>query len=246
MTQFVNAVVDRPITDARHFSSIVRADPAVRHMWTLIQDKAYRDPVSNAWKMPARKGEVPMTAVGPTVSWAPRGGYSAAHFDDAVADEYTAEIDNPGNLFSILMNCRAPVIGGVALSVEWPAGALTVGFMPRRTDTLSGLRINTNAGGTGVAPASAEWAAITIVINLNAGQVISKSGARPWNTYVNAALIPQASGKVSVILGRHGLTGIIPFIDGSISDVAIVAGDVRDMPALTAAWDAYNTTAYGA
>lgn len=242
MTQFINAVVNRPVTDTRHFSSVLLADPAVLHAWTMIQSKAYRDPVTNQWKIPARKGGVPMTSSGQTASWSARGDYMVTTYPGTATDDFSAVIPNPGNVVSVLINCFAPNAFTAAGALLY--SGMNIGFQPRRSATSASIRVNSTVHDIGFPVSGTKWFRMAAVVDFT-NSVLAFHAGNAWaQKTAIAGLTPRADATVRFVLGE--ITDGIDMDGGMVSDAAIIAGDVRQMPSLLAAWDSYNATAYGA
>lgn len=243
MTQFINTTVDRPITDLRHFSSVVRGDPAVLHMWSLVQSKAYRDPTTKLWRIPARKGTVPMSAYTSGVTWATRGNYQVPEFTSAGGSEgkFNAVVPNPGNVISVLLNARVGSDFSEAWSLNW--ADMSLWGIPRRTANWKSIAVNGVAVDLGPPAPTGEWVPTAFVINLGTGEIAANVGTGAF-TAVSAVsgVAPKADSTVTLMVGQGSPSQ--QFTGGRISDIAVIAGDVRTMPTLLTAWNEYNATAY--
>ncbi|MDT1061912.1 LamG-like jellyroll fold domain-containing protein [Paracoccus sp. CPCC 101403] len=247
MTQYLNTIIDRPVTDVRHFTSILKADATVKHAWTLVQKKAFRNPANNRWRIPARKGSVPLDAYDDNVTWTPRGNFQVPAFTSAPANagKFNASIPNPGNVISVLMNFWTSTIAGEAWSLTWASDASVIWGMPRRSTNYKSLALNATSTDLGAAAPVSEWGFMAAVIDLsNATFALSLNGGAFDVATAVSGLTPKADANLTLMVGQGSASQ--QFANGNISDLAIVAGDVRSMPVLMSAWNDYNLTGYAA
>lgn len=242
MTQYLNTVIDRPVTDFRHFSSVLKADAAVKHHWTAIQRKAFRNPANNRWRIPARKGSVALDAYDDNVTWAARGAYQVPTFPSAGGStgRFSASVLNPGNVISVLMLNYATTYGTEAWGLHWASGFIW--YAPCRNSATRTLNNGAHHDFGTPAPLN-QWNFEAVVINLATGVAASSVNNGPFTELpLQGGAAPKSDANVTVMFGQG--TPAQPFDGGMVSDLAIVAGDVRTMPTLMAAFQEYNSTGY--
>ncbi|SEN87022.1 hypothetical protein SAMN04489859_10208 [Paracoccus alcaliphilus] len=246
MTQKINTIIDRPVTDLRHFTSVLNAEPQVQHMWTAIREKTYRDPTDGLLRIPARKGDIPMAANDDAVEWGSRGRYEVPFFPNlgGSTGRYRATIPNLGNVVSVLLNGNVSQGATEAWSLRWPDGSFWW-FQPNR----NGSRATANNGShwdfTANPSPFDQWNFNAVVIDFAAGQIFHSLNNGDFDQGVSPSggtISMPPAGDVTVWMGEG--TPPQPFAEGRISDLAIVHGDVRTMPELMTAWNEYNQTAY--
>lgn len=246
MTQYLNTVIDRPVTDFRHFSSVLKADAAVKHHWTAIQRKAFRNPANNRWRIPARKGSVALDAYDDSVTWAARGAYQVPTFTSATGNtgRFSASIPNPGNLISVLMLSYGTANASEAWGLHWASDASFIWYSPHRDATNRTLNNGAHINFPPTSPLN-QWNFEAVVIDManNVCAASTNNGAFVTAT-PTVVLTPHADANITVMFGQ-GITSQ-PYHNGLISDLAIIAGDVRTMPTLMAAFQEYNQTGYTA
>lgn len=246
MTQKINTIIDRPVTDLRHFTSVLNAEPRVRHVWTNIREKTYRDPTDGLVRIPARKGGVPMAATDDAVEWADRARFQVPLMPNTAGGvgKYRASIPELGSVVSVLLNNYA-VIGATEAWALHFSDATYWWFQPNR----NGSRATANNGAhwdfTANPSPFGQWNFNAVVIDFAAGQIFHSLNNGDFDQGVSPSggtISMPPAGDVTVWMG-DALPGQ-PFGDGMISDLAIVTGDVRTMPELMTAWNEYNQTAY--
>lgn len=244
MTQYLNTVIDRPVTDFRHFSSVLKADAAVKHHWTAIQRKAFRNPANNRWRIPARKGSVALDAYDDNVTWAARGAYQVPTFTGATGNtgRFSASVLNPGNVISVLMLSYGTTHGTEAWGLHWPSDGSFVWYAPYRSSSVRTLNNGTHHD-FGTPGALNQWNFEAMVVNLATGVVASSVNNGTFTELpLQGGAAPKSDANVTVMFGQG--TAAQAFTGGMISDLAIIAGDVRTMPTLMAAFQEYNSTGY--
>ena len=234
------SIINGPVRDRRHFSSLLNAEVKVRHAWTAVQSKAYICS-NNIWRIPARKGAIELESTDASVSWDRRGAYEVPVYrstENAIGD-FKATIPNPGNIISILMNVKVTRLATPAWGINW--ADTFIWYAPNRTTTLRTLNNGTHINVGSPGPMN-EWKFEAVVIDLNNSQVAASSNNHEWATATATGFEPQSDDNISLSIGQGGAAR--PFQNGMISDFAVVSGDARDMPDMMSAWNEYNIYGY--
>lgn len=120
MTQILNTIVDRPIVNLAHYSSVLAANDAVKHSWTLVRNNRYSNPSPVAPEGPERirprKGTVPLVSTNTAAQWSgQRGAWVVAQFPDDPGTptdnpngKFIGNIPSPGPIFSVLLASNQP------------------------------------------------------------------------------------------------------------------------------------------
>lgn len=246
MANQLNTTVDSPIVDIRDFSSVLRANPLVKNHWSAIQKKAYRDPANNFWKIPARKGGVPLSAYDNNVGWQARGPHQVPTFLNTTGSQgrFNAVIPNPGNLISILTCSMHTSSANEMWALNWASDASFIWYAPYRTSTQRTMNNGAHIDFGTPGPQS-QWNVDACVIDLttNSLAVSTNGGAFTVGT-PSIPLSPKADATLTLMFGQG--TPSQPFHQGSISDLMVFAGDIRAYPLLLSQFVEYNQTAYAA
>lgn len=259
MTLQLNTTVDRPITDLRHMTSVLRSKP-ILHGWTLIQSKAYTDPETGFPKILPRVGTVGLPAQDAAVEWTGDGAFQVAHFTQAGGTgKYSVTIPNPGNVFTVIEIATPESSGDMATwGMEFATNALTINSCIRGGGSIepvgTKLSINgrSNMAGSVVAPAENARGAMATVFDLtnsnvarsvdgDAFTVLQESGSSTI-----ADLVPQPDATITLNVGWANLPSNIDAFTGKINDLFIYGGDLRNDIDLWDAIVAYGNSAYGA
>ena len=254
MTIQLNTIIDRPITDARHFTSTLLAESNVQHAWSLIQSKAYSDPTSSVGglKLPSRlPGGVPLKSWSPSPAhlWDTRGGYEVSAYPAngvGIAGEsaWTAEITNPGPVFSIVAVSKQPT-GFVELA-GFDYADLNAHLIPHKNQRS--VNVNATTYDMGAAAPLDSWFTSAWVFDFTNSIVASSINGDAFGEMPVPDLIPRADATIHLAVGRgYAVTGNNQNYDnGSISDFIILSGDIRNNPGFLAQIETYNATGYGA
>ena len=260
MTIQLNTIIDRPITDARHFTSTLLAEPNIAHAWSLIQSKAYADPASSVGglKLPSRlPGGVPLKSwfSTPAHSWEARGGFEASAYPESGVGTqgegaWNAEIPNPGPIFSIVAISKQPAGFRELAGIDY--ADLNVHLIPNKNQRSVNM---TNTSGTlagtyDIGPGAPldTWFTSAWVFDFTNGEVAASINGDAFVGLSVPAMSPKDDATVGLAVGRAFAAsgGNQNYDGGSISDVIILSGDVRNNPGFLAQIEAYNATGYGA
>ena len=259
MTIQLNTIIERPITDARHFTSTLLAEPNVAHAWSLIQSKAYTDPASSTGglKIPSRlPGGVPLKSWASTPGhlWDTRGGYAVSKYGvDGVnvngQSAWTQEVPNPGSVFSVIILSNQPAGFREVAGIDF--ADLNLQIIPSRNANRSITATNTagtlvgpiDVGSTG--PFGSWFTSVWVFDFANKQLAASING----DAFVSAdvpllEIQPDATMKFAIGRGFAISANNQNYDDGLVSDFIIFNGDVRNSPGFLSQVEIYNATGY--
>ena len=241
MAQKIDLVVSADVTDWRDFSSVLNAEPRVSHAWTLIRSRSRVDPVDGFPEIAARKGGVPLKANVPVIDWIERGRHEVTDFslDKPKGERFSAVIPFPARVFSVLLNVRLSQGNTVAWGINTNDGGMW--YSPKRggNNRILGLAQQIHLGQV---QSGIEWTFDAVVIDQEKSEAAASSNFGEWTSMSTSGFAFQRQDTAVIWVGQGSPTR--PGADGSISDLAIVEGDLRTMGNLMGAWNAYNKTGY--
>lgn len=238
MTLQLNTTVDRPITDLRHMTSVLRSKP-ILHGWTLIQSKAYTDPETGFPKILPRVGTAGLPAQDAAVEWAQDGNYQVASFTQAgSAGKYSVTLSNPGDVYTVIEIATAEAtVDQATWGIEYTALSFNSSIRGGGSEPIrSKMSVNgrSNIGQAVSAPEQGARCVMATVIDLtNANIARAKDGGEfsllsESSSTTIADLAPQADATITLNVGWANLPSNADTFTGKINDMFIYGGDLRN------------------
>lgn len=182
-----------------------------------------------------------MGAYDDNVIWDSRGNFEIPFYvgGGGSTSQFNATIPNPGNVISVLMNSNQPTSSLESWGLTW--ADMFFWYSPSRSSNRT-VNNGFHHDFPGPGPFN-EWKFDAVVIDLVAGELaVSTDNGAFTALPITGGPAPKSDTTIGVRMG--GGTPSQPFENSMISDLAIVAGDVRTMPELMTAWNEYNQTGY--